>query len=92
MIYSSGLGATETAIASGTASPADPPARVADPPALTLNDSTVPIDFAGLTPGLVGLYQVNFRVPADYKDGNYDLVLTQNGTVSNKTVLAVGKQ
>jgi uncharacterized protein (TIGR03437 family) len=89
VIYSSGLGATDIPVPSGSASPSDPPARVADPPALTLNGNSVPVLFAGLTPGLVGLYQVNFQIPLDAKSGNYDLVLTQSGTPSNKTVLTI---
>ncbi len=89
VIYSSGLGATDIAVPSGAASPSDPPANVAVQPVLTLNDNPVPLLFAGLTPGLVGLYQVNFQVPQTVTTGNYNLVLTQNGTVSNTTVLAV---
>jgi len=92
VIYSSGLGATDIPVPSGSASPSDPPARVADQPVLTINGSPVGILFAGLTPGLVGLYQVNFQVPPGLQTGNYDLVLTQSGTVSNKTVLQVKQQ
>jgi hypothetical protein len=45
--------------------------------------------FAGLTPGLVGLYQVNFTVPADAVNGELPLVLTQVGVQSNSTILPV---
>jgi uncharacterized protein (TIGR03437 family) len=89
IIYSSGLGLTDIPVASGSASPADPPARVADPPVLTLNGNPINLLFAGLTPGLVGLYQVNFQVPTDLATGNYELALTQSGIPSNKGVLAV---
>jgi len=89
VIYSSGLGATDIPVASGAASPSNPPANVADPPVLTLNGNSINILFAGLTPGLVGLYQVNFQVPATLAAGNYDLQLTQSGTQSNTTVLPI---
>jgi len=89
IIYSSGLGLTDIPVPSGTASPSDPPARVANPPVLTLNGNPIDVLFAGLTPGLVGLYQVNFQVPTELKSANYDLVLTQSGTDSNKSVLPV---
>jgi hypothetical protein len=89
VIYASGLGATDIPVPSGSASPSDPPARVADMPVLTLNGNTIKVLFAGLTPGLVGLYQVNFQVPEDAKTGNYNLVLTQSGTPSNRTVLNI---
>ena len=89
VIYSSGLGATDVPVASGSASPASPLARVADPPVLTLNGTPITVLFSGLTPGLVGLYQVNFQLPVETKTGNYELVLSQSGTVSNKTLLIV---
>ena len=89
VIYSSGLGLTDLPVASGAASPSDPPARVADPPVLTLDGNTVSVLFAGLTPGFVGLYQVNFQVPPEMTSGNHELLLTQSGTASNKTVLTV---
>ena len=36
----------------------------------------------GLTPGLVGVYQANFRVPANVPSGSNDLVLAA-GTASS---------
>jgi uncharacterized protein (TIGR03437 family) len=89
VIYSSGLGATDIPVASGAASPSNPPANVAVPPVLTLNGNPIDILFAGLTPGLVGLYQVNFQVPPNLAGGNYNLQLTQTGTTSNTTLLPV---
>ena len=56
---------------------------------LTLDGNTVSVLFAGLTPGFVGLYQVNFQVPPEMTSGNHELLLTQSGTASNKTVLTV---
>jgi len=89
VIYSSGLGATDIAVATGAASPSNPPANVLNQPVLSLNGNNVGILFAGLTPGLVGLYQVNFQVPPTLTSGNYTLQLTQGGTSSNTTVLPV---
>jgi uncharacterized protein (TIGR03437 family) len=43
--------------------------------------------FAGLTPGLVGLYQIDFQVPAALPAGNITIVVSQNGQSSNQTVL-----
>jgi uncharacterized protein (TIGR03437 family) len=34
------------------------------------------VQFAGLAPGLVGVYQVNFRVPDNIAIGAHDLILT----------------
>jgi uncharacterized protein (TIGR03437 family) len=91
VIYLTGLGATDIPVPSGTASPSDPPAHVADTPGLTMNGASIPVLFAGLTPSLVGLYQINFQIPADMANGSYELLISQSGTVSNKTIIAVQK-
>ena len=62
---------------------------MAVPPVLTLNGNPIGILFAGLTPGLVGLYQINFQIPAGISTGNYELQLTQSGTPSNTTLLPI---
>ncbi len=85
--YLAGLGDTTVPVASGTASPSSPLAEPSATPVLTINGTQYPILFAGLTPGLVGLYQMNFQVPAGLAAGNVTLVVTQNGQSSNQTVL-----
>jgi uncharacterized protein (TIGR03437 family) len=54
---------------------------------LTINGTQYPIYFAGLTPGLVGLYQMNFQVPTGLAAGNITVVVSQNDQSSNQTVL-----
>jgi uncharacterized protein (TIGR03437 family) len=88
-VYLSGLGVTNGPVASGAPSPGNPLANVADPPTLTLNGAQVPVLFGGLTPTLVGLYQIDFQVPQPLANGNYTLSIAQSGTSSNNTVLPV---
>jgi len=88
-LYMSGLGATDIPVASGEPSPSKPLANVLDTPTLTLNGTKVPLLFAGLTPGLVGLYQINIQVPDGLPDGNYEIAVAQSGVVSNTTLLPV---
>ena len=45
--------------------------------------------FAGLTPGYVGLYQINFQVPATAPNGDLQLVLTQTSGNTDSTILPV---
>ncbi len=45
----------------------------------TLDGQPVAIVFAGLAPGFVGLYQVNFLVPENARDGTLDLVFRADG-------------
>jgi uncharacterized protein (TIGR03437 family) len=85
--YLAGMGDTNVAVASGTASPGSPLAVPKDTPTLTINGTQTPLLFAGLTPGLVGLYQMNFQVPPGLPAGNITLVVTQNGQASNQTTL-----
>ncbi len=85
--YLAGLGDTNVPVASGAASPSSPLAQPSATPALTIDKTQYPILFAGLTPGLVGLYQMNFQVPAGLPAGNITIVVSQNGQPSNQTVL-----
>jgi hypothetical protein len=85
--YLAGMGPTNANPASGAASPVNPLALPAIAPTLTINGTASPIAFAGLTPGLVGLYQMNFQVPAGMPAGNLTLVVSQGGQASNPTVL-----
>jgi len=85
--YLAGMGNTTVPVASGTASPENPLALPSNPPVLTINGNAYPIYFAGLTPGLVGLYQMNFQVPAGLPAGDITIVVSQNGQLSNETVL-----
>jgi uncharacterized protein (TIGR03437 family) len=88
--YLAGLGDTTVPVNTGAAAPPYPGLAWAGvPPGLTLNGVSVPVQFAGLTPGLVGLYQLNFQIPLDQQDGPATLVVTQNGFASNSTTLPV---
>lgn len=88
-LYMTGLGATDITVPSGQPSPSSPPANVLEVPSVTLNGTSVPLLFAGLTPGLVGLYQVNIQIPATLTTGSYNVVVSQNGVPSNTTLLAI---
>jgi uncharacterized protein (TIGR03437 family) len=44
--------------------------------------------YLGLTPGFVGLYQANFKVP-NVAAGDYPLVITVNGVSSNAPVVSI---
>jgi len=91
VIYATGLGATSPAVATGQSAPAVPPlALVTTPVKVTIGGVEAAVEFAGLAPGFVGLYQVNARVPAGVTAGNaVALVLTQNGVPSNTVTIAV---
>jgi uncharacterized protein (TIGR03437 family) len=91
VFYLSGLGATDIPLASGAAAPLDQLIRPVVTPTLKVNNAEVPVLFAGLTPGLVGLFQVNFKVPDNSPDGALPLLVIQSGITSNPTLLPVRK-
>jgi len=89
VIYLAGMGLTDIPVASGHPSPGDPPARVTEPPEITVGGQPASVDFAGLAPGLVGLYQVNFQVPAGLASGKHAVVIEQAQVPANETVIPV---
>ena len=54
-----------------------------------LNGTSVPLLYAGVTPGYLGLCQVNLQVPPSLSAGTYPLRLLQNGVSINLTALTV---
>jgi uncharacterized protein (TIGR03437 family) len=89
VIYLTGLGATTPAVASGAQSPGEPLARTVRAPQVLLDGKPVDVSFAGLTPGLAGLFQINFRVPLDQSPGDLRLMVMQEGARSNEVILPV---
>jgi uncharacterized protein (TIGR03437 family) len=81
--YLTGMGVTEPSIPTGAPAPFAPLSTV--PQSITSDtvhvnvivvDSTLVVPmFVGLTPGSVGLYQVNFAVPSTISDGMHNVVL-----------------
>jgi uncharacterized protein (TIGR03437 family) len=65
-IYVSGLGAVTPAVTAGAAAPSSPLSTVADIAdlAVFIDGVTAKVTFAGLAPGLGGLYQLNVTIPS----------------------------
>ncbi|MCS6952318.1 MAG: PQQ-dependent sugar dehydrogenase [Bryobacterales bacterium] len=74
--YATGLGEVVQPPPSGAAAPSGPPRRALAPVRVTLGGVDCEVLFAGLAPGLVGVFQVNIRVPASAPRGNLELVVT----------------
>jgi len=101
-IYANGLGP----VIGANGEPAPGNGDAAQPPAIYHTTSTItaslgganaPVTFAGLTPGLVQLYQVNVKVPAGIPTGNaVPLVLTvisaDGSTVASSNTVTVAVQ
>jgi uncharacterized protein (TIGR03437 family) len=90
VMYLVGMGATNPPVKSGTAAPGtEPLARVVNMPVVTVDGSPAKVTYAGLTPFSVGLYQIDFTVPKGSKTGKVAVLITQNGTMANATMIPV---
>ncbi len=90
VIYCDGLGAVNQTIAPGAAAPASPAAKTNDQPQVTIGGQTSTVAFSGLTPGLVGVYQINAVVPAGVTAGDQvPVVINISGQISPAVTIAV---
>jgi uncharacterized protein (TIGR03437 family) len=81
VVYATGLGAVTT---QGQFSVASTPVTV------VINGTELPVAFAGLTPGYVGLYQVNVVIPLTTPPGlGIPLTLKQGGQMGNTVAVAL---
>jgi uncharacterized protein (TIGR03437 family) len=88
VLYTNGLGKVAPDVASGAA-PAGLSSTV-NAVTVSVGGSDAEVYFAGLAPGFVGLYQVNFRVPPDAPVGDrVPLVLKVAGAQGNTATLAI---
>ena len=63
VIYLTGLGATTPEVPDGHPGPRNPLAVAVMQPSVSLGEIELPVLFAGLAPGEVGVYQINAQVP-----------------------------
>jgi uncharacterized protein (TIGR03437 family) len=89
IIYASGLGLTSPPVDAGSVSPSPAPVVLLKP-VVTLGGVTCPVTFAGLTPGQIGVYQIDVNVPQGVTQGlNVPLTVCQGtscGTVNVRVV------
>jgi uncharacterized protein (TIGR03437 family) len=89
-IYCTGLGPVSNQPATGASSPLSPLASTPTWPTVTIGGAPATVQFSGLTPGDVGLYQVNAQVPAAAPKGNVvPLAISIGGATSNTVTIAV---
>ncbi|HWP85801.1 MAG TPA: hypothetical protein VNN17_11460, partial [Terriglobia bacterium] len=88
-MYATGLGAISPPVASGQPGRLQPLSTTVLPVTVTINGAPAPVSFAGLAPGLAGVYQVNIQVP-ELSPGMAQVVLTAGGVSGMPVALPIG--
>lgn len=89
-IYCTGLGDVTNRPGSGVPASSNPLSVALTTPTVTIGGQPAVVSFSGLTPGFVGLCQINVRVPADAPSGDaVPLTVTQAGIQSNTVTIAI---
>jgi uncharacterized protein (TIGR03437 family) len=88
VIYCTGLGAVNPAVADGSGSTGA--ASTVNPATVMIGGQTASVGYAGLTPGYAGLYQINVTVPAGVAPGDQvEVTVTLAGQASAAVNLSV---
>lgn len=89
ILYTTGLGPLTLNLPDGLGAPSNPLADTVDPFQVIVNNEPCTILFSGLTPGLVGVYQVNLQLPNDLPAGNLNIQLLSQYANSQIAILPV---
>jgi uncharacterized protein (TIGR03437 family) len=90
VLYATGLGATNPAVAAGATSPSSPLANTVAMPTVTAGGTPAPVLASLLTPGEVGLYQLSVQLPATLASGNLPFIVSVAAIPGNTVTLPVG--
>jgi uncharacterized protein (TIGR03437 family) len=88
IVYMTGQGLLDNPIATGAAAPADPLSRPLASVQATIGGQPAYVAFAGMTPGSVGLFQLNLQVP-NVSPGEQPLAVTVGNAAANPTTVSV---
>ena len=91
-IFCTGLGPVSNQPATGALSPANPPALTTTVPTVTVGGAPAEVLFSGLTPGDVGLYQVNVLIPVGAPTGTaVPIVISIGGIAAIPTAIPIAR-
>lgn len=89
-IFATGAGVTNPSVVAGAPASSNPLVLTVAQPTVTIGGKAAQVNFSGLAPGFVGLWQINAVVPADVAPGNgVPLVISAGGQSSNTVTIAV---
>jgi uncharacterized protein (TIGR03437 family) len=88
-IYANGVGPVDNRPLSGDPASNSVLSRCTFTPEVTIGGRPAPVQFCGLAPGFVGLYQINATVPNDAPAGIQPLIIRAGGVTSKTSALPV---
>jgi uncharacterized protein (TIGR03437 family) len=90
-LYCTGLGSVSNQPATGALASSTNLSQTLDPStAVSIGGISAPVSFSGLTPGFLGLYQVNVQVPSKSPTGSaVPLTISMRGAGSNQATVAI---
>ena len=88
-LYVNGLGPVSSTPPSGEPAPSSPLATTLAVPEVVIGGRPAAVQFSGLAPGYVGLYQVNVFVPADAPAGIQPISISIGGVTSQTSQIAL---
>jgi uncharacterized protein (TIGR03437 family) len=88
VMYVTGLGPLDHPLPTGSPALSNPLSNATVIPTVTIGGANAVVQFAGMSPGFVGLGQINMVVPK-LANGTYPVVVAQGGQTSNNPVMSV---
>ena len=89
VVYATGLGPVDSPQTTGVPAPFSPLVRTQVVPEVTVGGKKASVRFSGLTPDLVGLYQVNVTLPDLLPSGDQQLFVSVAGIQSNSVTVPI---
>jgi uncharacterized protein (TIGR03437 family) len=89
VLYMTGMGVVSNEPVTGAAASSTTLSNTAVTPIVSIGGVNATEVFSGLTPGFIGLYQINVQVPSNAPAGVQNVTVQANGVTSNMAKLAV---
>jgi uncharacterized protein (TIGR03437 family) len=89
-VFMSGLGAVSPSVSDGSAGPSSPLSNTTNTISAYINGQTATVTYAGLAPGLGGVYQMNVTLPTGLASGTYYLDIAGPDSYTSEATIPVG--